>query len=249
MIEQKFQEGLKNHQIKPSAKAWERIEADLDSRNKKASWVIYTRWAAAASVALIVTAYASWNNVPIQSQVATQKETKTTPAMPATTIINETNTTLQYTDNQLIKPKNTITPIETQIQKVNNNIATKGTKENAAQHATLNENLAQTEKIITQNKIESPTNPRNIERQMQFLKTQQQAILIAQKDVALLLPEMPSEMKEKSRIERKWQKFLAEDWSEESDSTFSEKAIVFAEQKTKNYISKFWTPRFKKWFK
>ncbi len=240
-MDKNFQNQLREHKIKPSAKPWERIEAELNRQKKPATFVIYSRWAAAASVALMVTAYANWNHTPLNASVAEATQSQKTI---------ESNIAQNNEEN--ISPKTIVVPntvAEIPIIKYDFRLSPK--KNNPIQSID-NQNITNNIKIenVIENKVATITTQRNKEVAIAQLNSNLKALLLEQKEIKYSdLPEFSNILTAEANKEFRWRKVLSEDFSEESDSTFTERALVIANKKTVAFFSNNWKPALKEWFR
>lgn len=244
-LEKKFQEQFREHRINPSAMPWERIEAELDKSKKRPVFVIYSRWAAAASVALLITAYANWNHLPMGSNLAEAKEKTeqktSTSEVPTAEVKTDvaTNSLTQNTNTQIITENirvvqhhhNTIKPIKQQ------NVTPESI---AAPQPDIQKNTSVANVPITRRNAEKTfTLPNQFPAELRYTKD----------DIALNLPEIPAQLLEKNRINKKWKTYLNEEISEDSDSTLTERTLVMVDQKTRTFVQRTWKPMLKEFFR
>jgi hypothetical protein len=233
-MDNKFQEQLRNHRIAPTAKPWERIEAELNKGKKRSTFIIYTRWAAAASIALMVTAYANWNRLPVSSSVVDSKEKTEFPQKPVERIDTPSvspQTAPQNNDNQLVAPQQQQPILKKSMQERQEQLATS---------IFLKEKNNQENNIIV--KENNNIVLKNNEQSIAFLNNTIKNVSFNRVEKGLQLPEIPLAVKEEVRLNKKWKSYLNEEIAETSDSTFTEKALVMVDQKTRTFVQRAWKP-------
>lgn len=267
-LEKNFKEQLSQHRIDPSAKPWDRIEAELNKNKRSTTFVMYSRWAAAASVALFITGYSIWNKVPLSADMADTKKVEqiNVPATPsaikvvtpnenkvteAQAIVNTiVNTTEKTTTNFVERPNNkAINPVnstkknssEFNIQIINNQeVVSNNSTNNYIQKS--DQNIRNTS---NQNQINRP-----YESLAQLNAKNTNAVAVPSRKVTIgedNLPEIPNALVESSTSYRKWSKLINEEYSEQSDSTLTEMALQAANRKTIAFVQKNWQPALKNW--
>ncbi len=244
-LEKKFQEQFREHRINPSAMPWERIEAELDKSKKRPVFVIYSRWAAAASVALLITAYANWNHLPMGSNLAAAKENteqKTTTSEPITPEVKTDVTTNSLTQNT---NKQVVTKNIRVAQQHHNTI------KSINQQSVIPESIAAPQPDIQKNTSVANVSITKRNAEKIFILPNYSAVELryTKDDVALNLPEIPAQLLEKNRINKKWKTYLNEEISEDSDSTLTERTLVMVDQKTRTFVQRTWKPMLKEFFR
>jgi hypothetical protein len=245
-LEKRFQEQFREHRINPSAMPWERIEAELDKSKKRPVFVIYSRWAAAASVALLITAYANWNHLPMGSNLAAAKEKAA-----------QQNTTQEANTPEVKIDVTTIAPLtqNTNTQSVIKNIRVVQHHNNQVkpmiQQSATPESLTALQAEIQKNTAASnvPITKRNIENTLVLSNRSTAELRYSKEDIALDLPVIPAPLLEKNRINKKWKTYLNEEISEDSDSTLTERTLVMVDQKTRTFVQRTWKPMLKEFFR
>jgi hypothetical protein len=236
-------EKLKDYQIKPSAKSWERIEAYLDEDSKPKAWIFYIRWAAAASLLVAVGSYSFWKNSRSDREIVEVKQV--VPQQVAGKNKEQTP------DNQLFTPDFTHSNTENQLKNV---------VKNSVEHQ--NENRIEQANVIPQVVAESDKQAANQQQAQRTSKRPaEQYIALLQHDIPTLanqqnrnittpsLPEFSSEATSAASSYIKWKKFFMEDASEKNDSTLTEKALTLANKKSVTFVKNNWKPAVAKWVK
>jgi hypothetical protein len=239
-----FKNKLYNHQIKPSANAWERIEADLD-KGKVRRLPLNVRWAAAAMFVFAVSGAITWkvmqkpvnqNFVKNENKILPQPKIENTAPVVPQVQKESVVSTEQKTINQTPTPNQFIFLQKEKIEK-NNVVEVKQTvfpntnmtpileqkniffeKRNTESVAFLNQNTWRYLDI----------NPKNIEiPRIQTIEDEEE-----EDDTIVFGPlNLPKIRNEKG------------------DSTFTERVLAFGEQKAKQVVSRAFKPVIKRFRK
>ena len=237
-MDKNFQKELRDYKITPSAKPWEKIEAELNRNKKPSTFVIYSRWAAAASVALLVTAYLSWNPSNADNSVA---NTSTVP--PKEIVSPAPQNTI---DKPVTAPNNTTTIATTNANSSQKPLLQEGKNKPQQSVNQYIENKSKTNDYVA---FVNP-NKRNVEQNLATLKTDFKTLEYPTRATTDLdLPKISTVLIEDSRLYNKWKKVLSEDFSEESDSTFTERTLDIANKKAVALLKSNWKPALIEWIK
>ncbi|MFZ4543232.1 MAG: hypothetical protein ACOYOA_04220 [Saprospiraceae bacterium] len=228
---------LRDYKIQPSAKAWEKIENALDKEKKSSAAIIYFRWAAAASVAMLITSYALFNNIPLGAGVAdlSGKEIKTDFVK---------DSSIQIPESRNNNGGSLVNANSERIAAVKNKFSVQG---NTVALTTKNE-------LSTQNNTVTAFEDKSYQsRNTAALASLNTAIpSVTHNRASTIYPDLPefsTALLEDARIHRKWMNLLSEDLTEERDSTLTERALDLANKKTVTLFQSNIKPMLLDWYR
>lgn len=236
--DKKYKKLLYDYKINPSQKSWERIEEALGREEKKpAVWLIYTKWSAAASIALMITAYAIYQKVPMKADVANAItiQQNNVASITQNTEKNETIST-KIIDNQ---------PLESIV--INNKEITTAIKKELPQTP----QIAQIKPSIEQeDKNFEAMRQRNTFSIVSLPMANLSALSYESQVIEPKnLPQVTKLSPDEQRINKKWNQLVMEEINEEADSTITEKALFVANKKTVAFLQSNIKPTLISWFK
>ncbi len=233
-----FKNKLYHHEIKPSPKGWERIEADLD-KGKIHRMPINLRWAAAAMFVFAISGAVTWRYLqkPDGQEVAQVKKTDfTIPNTEKETLPNATPSTsvVQIPVTPNTEKPALVKPIFVPKQKVN--------EQNLVQH----QEVLKTNTPLTVEKINIPMEKRSLEN-IAFLNQKNWNYLpIASKNVEIARIQDDDDDTNSDESVASNGLTLPKLLSPKSDSTFTERVLAYGQQKAKQVVSRAFKPVLKR---
>lgn len=244
-LDKKIKEQLHNYKIQPSAKPWDRIEAELNAKHKPKPWIVYVRWAAAASVLVVLFSYPYWR-ISNNSQDLTSVTPKIERNIDSTSKLEIKN---QNTEVVNLTPEKAKENSEFKKSNFNNTNTEQTIRYKSNFNGMANSNQVTNSNNLT-NLTEKKQVSRPLEQEIAFLNYNMQTFDIQHNNPNQLnLPEFSNELTETASNYIKWKKFFMEDMNEESDSTLTERALNLANKKSVAFVKNNWKPAVAKWVK
>jgi hypothetical protein len=229
-----FKNKLYHHEIKPSPKGWERIEADLD-KGKIRQMPINLRWAAAAMFVFAISGAVTWKYlqkpdgqevVQVQSLDNTPKEvlpiTKPTPTVVEAPVLPN------------VEKPSAVKPVFAPTHRQN--------EENVAQ---IQEFYQPINPIIVE-KLNLPTEKRNLENVAFLNQKKMNDLPINLKKVEISRIQDDDDDADNSESVADNPLSLPKLLSPKNDSTFTERVLAFGQQKAKQVVSRAFKPVLKR---